>query len=241
MFHRVKSETAARENEAPIDNNVEQEEVAKAAVNTAQRAQKSSAYSAPEQASFIEEEATQEIQTQEEETVTETEATIEPQTSGFYQPVQKPQAARSTPAYSTRPAGYSSPASNIASASVSAPTAASEASENDRRLTIGRGITMSGEIESCDQLDVEGTVEAALKGASLLNISETGVFYGTVEIEDAVIAGRFEGEIIVNGRLTVEESGVITGSISYKELEIKSGAIIDGRLTPIGAQTADKK
>ena len=37
-------------------------------------------------------------------------------------------------------------------------SAVASATAADRRLTIGRGITMSGEIDSCDQLYVEGTV-----------------------------------------------------------------------------------
>jgi cytoskeletal protein CcmA (bactofilin family) len=111
----------------------------------------------------------------------------------------------------------------------------------DRRLIIGRGITMSGEIESCDHLIVEGTVEATLKGASVLDIAESGVFYGTVEIDEATIAGRFEGDIQVKGRLTIRAGGAITGSIAYKELEVEAGATIDGRLSPIGAAQQDKK
>jgi cytoskeletal protein CcmA (bactofilin family) len=109
----------------------------------------------------------------------------------------------------------------------------SSGTAEDRRLTIGRGITMSGEIESCDTLIVEGTVEAALKGAQVLDISETGVFYGTVEIEEAVISGRFEGDIVVNGRLTITSSGSVTGSIAYKELAIEAGATVDGRIAPL--------
>ncbi len=108
----------------------------------------------------------------------------------------------------------------------------------DRKLTIGRGISISGEIESCDHIIVDGTVEAALKGASILEISENGVFYGTVEIDEATVAGRFEGDITAHGRLTIRSTGTITGSISYKELEVESGAVIDGRLTPVGGSVA---
>ena len=107
----------------------------------------------------------------------------------------------------------------------------------DRTLTIGRGINMSGEIEACDHLVVEGTVEAALKGAKVLEIAESGTFYGTVEIEEATIAGRFEGDITVNGRLTIKASGAITGSIAYRELEIEAGAVLDGKVTPLKAAT----
>jgi cytoskeletal protein CcmA (bactofilin family) len=117
-------------------------------------------------------------------------------------------------------------------------TAAAEA----RRLIIGRGITMSGEIESCDHLIVEGSVEAALKGANLLEISESGVFYGTVEIEQATIAGRFEGDLIVSGRLTVRSTGSVTGTIVYKELAVEAGATVDGKINPIsGSAMGGKK
>jgi cytoskeletal protein CcmA (bactofilin family) len=102
-----------------------------------------------------------------------------------------------------------------------------------RRLVVGQGITMSGEIEACDHLVVEGTVEAALKGASVLEISETGVFYGSVEIDEAVIAGRFEGELSVNGHLSVRSTGSITGTIAYKELAVEAGAMLDGKISPL--------
>ena len=117
------------------------------------------------------------------------------------------------------------------------PAAGKSDAGTERRLVIGQGITMSGEIESCDHLLVEGTIEAALKGANVLEVSETGTFYGTVEIKDATIAGRFEGDLTVDGRLVLKAGGVITGSISYRELQIEVGAIIDGKLTPLRGQT----
>jgi cytoskeletal protein CcmA (bactofilin family) len=105
-----------------------------------------------------------------------------------------------------------------------------------RRLVIGEGISISGEIEACDTLVVEGTVEAALKGARILEISESGTFYGTVEIDECTIAGRFEGDITVNGRLTVRSTGSITGTMAYKELAVESGATVDGKITPLSAK-----
>ncbi|PCI57347.1 MAG: hypothetical protein COB36_01685 [Alphaproteobacteria bacterium] len=136
------------------------------------------------------------------------------------------------------PGSYSG--SSSPSSSYTAPQAPDVYSGNDRTLTIGRGINMSGEIDACDHLMVEGTVEAALKGAKLLEVAQSGTFYGTVEIEEATIAGRFEGDLTVNGRLTIKSSGVITGSIAYRELEVESGAVIDGRMTPLKG-TVDPK
>ncbi len=145
----------------------------------------------------------------------------------------QPSVARS----SGYPGSYSGSSS---SSSYTAPQAPDVYSASERTLTIGRGINMSGEIDACDHLMVEGTVEAALKGAKLLEIAQSGTFYGTVEIEEATIAGRFEGDLTVNGRLTIKSSGVITGSIAYRELEVESGAVIDGRMTPL-KDTVDPK
>ena len=133
---------------------------------------------------------------------------------------------------------YGQPGSSAASANpyaVSAGAKPAQAQEG-RRLVIGDGITISGEIEACDVLIVEGTIEAALKGARVLEIAETGVFYGTVEIEEATIAGRFEGDLTVNGRLTIRSSGSITGAIAYKELAVEAGATLDGKVTPLSAK-----
>ncbi|HPQ50889.1 MAG TPA: polymer-forming cytoskeletal protein [Alphaproteobacteria bacterium] len=165
--------------------------------------------------------------------------------SPFQRPGQPPAAAApaaatsanapraAAPAYSAYPSAYGMGASS--------PSASASSEPGSRRLIIGQGITMSGEIESCDLLVVEGTVEAALKGASILEIAETGMFYGTVEISEATIAGKFEGDLTVDGRLTVRSTGSIIGAISYKELAVESGALIDGKITPLGGKGASSE
>lgn len=155
-----------------------------------------------------------------------------------YQPTpaapQPPRAPGASYAYPGAAAPAAAPASTYGSASA----ADKKMIPSGRRLVIGEGITMSGEIEACDYLIVEGTVEAALKGASVLEIAESGTFYGTVEIDEATIAGRFEGDIVVSGRLSVTSTGSITGSIAYKELAVDAGATMDGKINPLGGSKA---
>ncbi len=149
---------------------------------------------------------------------------------------QRPAQAAGRGAVGGYPGAASAPTPYAGASGYGVPARDSNAAvSSDRRLTIGSGITMSGEIESCDYLLVEGTVEAALKGANVLEIAESGTFYGTVEIGEANIAGRFEGDITVHGRLTISATGTVTGSIIYKELQLEAGALIDGKLTPLSA------
>ncbi|RIV96874.1 bactofilin family protein, partial [Azospirillum brasilense] len=101
---------------------------------------------------------------------------------------------------------------------------------DQRRLIVGRDISLNGEIGSCDILVVEGTVEAKLRDGRSIEIAETGLFKGAVEIDEADIGGRFEGDIIVRGRLTVRSTGKINGSIKYGELAVEAGALLNGEI-----------
>ncbi|MFP4314228.1 MAG: polymer-forming cytoskeletal protein [Alphaproteobacteria bacterium] len=187
----------------------------------------------------------QDIETSIEEADQEVQAPMQPVTEEIENKEIPMNDTPETPAEEQKPAAkavdipYSAPTaprpaySNTSSYGYGQATTTTEHNTEERRLVIGQGITMSGEIEHCDTLLVEGTIEAALKGAKSLEISETGTFYGTVEIDEAHISGRFEGDLTVNGRLVVASGGTITGSISYKELQIEAGAVIDGKLTPL--------
>ena len=63
-----------------------------------------------------------------------------------------------------------------------------------RKLIVGRGTSLSGEITSCDRLIIEGSVEANLQNCQHMTITETGVFNGNAAIDDVEVSGRFEGD-----------------------------------------------
>ena len=125
----------------------------------------------------------------------------------------------------------------VAAAPAPAPVVAPAADQ--RRLIVGRDISLSGEIGSCDILVVEGTVEAKLRDGRSIEITDTGLFKGSVEIDEADIGGRFEGDLSVRGRLTVRSGGKITGSIKYGELAVEAGGQLIGDVQVLTA-TAPK-
>ncbi len=97
-----------------------------------------------------------------------------------------------------------------------------------KKLLVGRDIHLAGEITSCERLIVEGRVEAALKDCRSIEISETGFFKGTAEVEVAEISGLFEGEIVARERLLVRNTGRIAGTVRYGRIEIEPGGEING-------------
>jgi cytoskeletal protein CcmA (bactofilin family) len=108
-----------------------------------------------------------------------------------------------------------------------------------RRLIVGREISLSGEITSCDKLVVEGSVEANLQNCHEIEISESGLFKGTASIDDAEVRGRFEGDLIVRRRLLIRAGGKVTGSIRYGQLEVEAGGELSGEIQASGDNIAD--
>jgi cytoskeletal protein CcmA (bactofilin family) len=97
-----------------------------------------------------------------------------------------------------------------------------------RQLTVGREISLSGEIASCDTLIVEGSVEANLQNCRDVDIAESGLFKGSAEIDNADVRGVFEGSLIVRKRLLIRSGGQVTGTIRYGQIEIELGGQISG-------------
>ena len=99
-----------------------------------------------------------------------------------------------------------------------------------KRLTVGRETTISGgTVLDCERLTVEGTVEASMPDGRLLEIVKGGTFKGTVTVDNADIAGAFEGELKVKKRLFIRASGRVSGTVRYGQFEVERGGRIEGQ------------
>lgn len=99
-----------------------------------------------------------------------------------------------------------------------------------KKLIVGRDICLTGEISACDRLVVEGRVEASLSDARSVEISETGFFKGNATVEEATIAGNFEGTLQVRGRLSIRGTGRVKGKVSYASLVVEQGGQLTGAI-----------
>lgn len=105
---------------------------------------------------------------------------------------------------------------------------ASRNSADSRTLVVGREISLSGEITSCETLVVEGKVEATIADAQLVEVLPTGLYKGEARVTNADISGRFEGSLVATDTLTVREGGKVSGSIRYGKIIIEAGGQISG-------------
>lgn len=127
-----------------------------------------------------------------------------------------------------------------ATAEISSQIGESRASgQPERKLTIGTGIRLKGDISDCDSLLVEGQIEASVN-AQKVEIKENGAIMGDAEIGIADISGSFEGKLTVTERLIIRATGRVSGEIRYKAIEIEVGGEISGDIQAAGAKGGAK-
>ena len=99
-----------------------------------------------------------------------------------------------------------------------------------RTLIVGREISFSGDVTSCERLIIEGSIEVNLQNCQTMMIAETGIFRGNGSTENADVRGRVEGDLVVHKRLLIRASGYVSGTITYGEIEIEAGGRILGAI-----------
>ena len=87
-----------------------------------------------------------------------------------------------------------------------------------------------GNIETEGTLIVHGSVTGMIRCGSL-EILQEGDVDANVEAENVSVAGKFQGEMICNGRLNILSTGTVIGEIAYGRLSIESGGQLAGNLT----------
>jgi cytoskeletal protein CcmA (bactofilin family) len=132
---------------------------------------------------------------------------------------------RPSPPVTPAPAPSTAPASPQVDAKLDA--------RKEAKLVVGPDIKMKGaEITDCDTLVVEGRMEATLD-SRVLEITQHGVFQGTIAVDNAEIHGRFEGELTVRKQLIIQGTGKVSGKIRYAKIKIEEGAELSGEVSTL--------
>ena len=107
--------------------------------------------------------------------------------------------------------------------------------QSGSKLTVGPDIKLKGvEITDCDTLVVEGRVEASMD-SRVMQIAQHGVYSGTVGVDVAEIRGRFEGDLTARKQLVIYATGYVSGTIRYGKLTIEEGGELSGTVSALSA------
>ena len=93
--------------------------------------------------------------------------------------------------------------------------------------------TIPGDITLTGQLDIEGTVNGSVQGASgdaVLRVVSGGRVAGEIKVPHATVNGKVEGDVHSSERLVLSEQAVIDGDVYYNLIEMAAGAKVNGGL-----------
>lgn len=108
--------------------------------------------------------------------------------------------------------------------------------QDPRTLTVGREISLRGEITACETLIVEGQVDAKITDALTLDVANGGVYTGSAHVEEAFISGTFDGELYAYKTLTVKSGGRVKGDVRYGRIIIEEGGEISGSMSTLSPE-----
>jgi cytoskeletal protein CcmA (bactofilin family) len=148
-------------------------------------------------------------------------------------------APAATAALTTRPMPATASAALAVPGGALRPARPTAADPVERRtLVVGRGISLQGTVSDAERLVVEGTVESEMIQATELFVAQSGVFRGEVQVEDAEIAGLFDGTITVRGSLVIRATGKVNGTARYRKLSVEEGGTLSGRMETLSDAAA---
>ena len=95
------------------------------------------------------------------------------------------------------------------------------------KVIIGNGVKIKGEISEADEVQIDGQADITVDTTNLL-VGGTGDLKGNITSDNLDVWGKLEGDVKVNGTLTIQDQGSVSGNIEYQELQIKLGGKIKG-------------
>ena len=114
---------------------------------------------------------------------------------------------------------------------VTAPAAAPAATARTHGTSvIGKAVKITGQIESTEDVQIEGQVEGDVRGQTV-TIGANARVKGTVYGKTVEFAGTVEGKIDAH-KVVITATGHMTGDVIHADIRIESGAFIDGHLRP---------
>ena len=94
---------------------------------------------------------------------------------------------------------------------------------------VSKEVKLEGEIQGSENLQVEGRFKGTIKLAGDLYIGPTGVVDADIEADNVVVHGQLNGNVLARKQLQIHSSGKLVGDCTASSIDIKEGALFEGR------------
>lgn len=108
-------------------------------------------------------------------------------------------------------------------------------SENDPppkpSTVIGLGASFRGTLMATGTLRIDGEFEGDILNCERLEVGEHGIMRADVEVRDALILGRVDGNIRALGMIEMKSGARVEGDVAAMSVVMESGVFFTGRCT----------
>lgn len=99
----------------------------------------------------------------------------------------------------------------------------------DSTSLLSKNVKIEGEIQGPENFHVEGYIKGSIKLSGDIFVGNTGIVEADVEAKNIVIQGEVTGNVFAHKQLEIHPSGKLIGDCSAASIDIKEGAVFEGR------------
>jgi cytoskeletal protein CcmA (bactofilin family) len=112
---------------------------------------------------------------------------------------------------------------------------------SDGVTTIGKGVTIKGDVSGGEDLTLDGVVEGTINLPDhSLTIGPNGRVNAEVRAQNVIVFGRIEGTLRVSERVDLRHSAIVKGDIYAGRLAIEENAEIHSKIELKGAESEER-
>ena len=108
---------------------------------------------------------------------------------------------------------------------------------------IGKAATLHGDLVFAGGLHLDGRINGNVSSSAddggALSVSESGFIEGNVDVTNIVMNGTVNGDMQARDRLQLGGKARVNGNVHYGVIEMAPGAVITGKLVPLGKSSRD--
>ena len=94
---------------------------------------------------------------------------------------------------------------------------------------LSRNVVIDGEVLGEENLHVDGNSKGRIKLSGNLFVGTSGTVEADVQATNVVIQGKIIGNVTADQQLEIQPSGKLIGDCTAASIDIREGAVFDGR------------
>ena len=94
---------------------------------------------------------------------------------------------------------------------------------------LSTNVKIEGEIHGEENLHIDGQIKGSIKLNGDVLVGNRGIVEAEIQANNIVIQGQVTGNVLARQQLEIQPSGKLIGDCSARSIDIREGALFEGR------------